>query len=400
MLNSISTSDQKYNKIGTLDLNTFVHNKSEINMIVTWIKTPISKLSNGNQLMVSGDIGIGKSAIVNSALAYTKSNFQLLNEILGKIKDDKMLEKIYANCSNNNTIIVCDNIETITNLTEKKMLIKLSKIKGTVKIIYIANNVHSKTIIEIKKKAKTIKLSKPTKQEMLKIASQYIDASVEDKIALIEIVDNDIRQMINLCKLYQMIKHEYSVSEYIELVNKKAYNLQLFDTLNVLMHRDDLSLKEMMQYHDTDKIVITAMLIQNMCDSVNKTKYLSELAEIYDLFSKSDIVENIIFSEQLWDNHNLQSVYAIMMPLITFNNCQKIKKKIDYCIDFNKMSIKNINKKNINMVLNCINNTEFDDMLYMSSCMENPDFVRDFIDKYKTSKSIADIVKKTNKMHE
>jgi hypothetical protein len=163
MLNSISTSDQKYNKIGTLDLNTFVHNKSEINMIVTWIKTPISKLSNGNQLMVSGDIGIGKSAIVNSALAYTKSNFQLLNEILGKIKDDKMLEKIYANCSNNNTIIVCDNIETITNLTEKKMLIKLSKIKGTVKIIYIANNVHSKTIIEIKKKAKTIKLSKHNK---------------------------------------------------------------------------------------------------------------------------------------------------------------------------------------------------------------------------------------------
>jgi len=132
-----------------------------------------------------------------------------------------------------------------------------------------------------------------------------------------------------------------------------------------------------------EKVIIPLMIHQNYPKCI--TDYQNDvkdetllLAEISNLFSVGDIIENYIYSEQIWNLQDVHGYYTCIAPAYKLSNInirtnpENLKKKLDFPYDLNKTSIRKINKKNIINANMCLVGMEkMNVQVYIKVIMQN-----------------------------
>ncbi len=421
-----------------LDLNLNININEDI-IIKKDYKTKTDKTSC---LIITGNHGIGKTCSVLAILNENNYTIQTLN--LSKIKTNQNIKETLDSISlstsnfnlmshfNKNTniknILVIDEIEAISSITEKACimeLIKLNEEKWFFPIIFISNNQHNKFVGEIKKNAHEVKLWSPNDDDMAKLlkkiclkANMKIE-SEESINNIINLCQKDMRKLVmvlqELRSLYanangntngntngNINKYKYNedtkdkiilktekINDYILSTKKKDFDFDLFKASeNLLLKYENID--NALRYYDIDKTTIPLMIQQNYIDCIDEyyingntqeetEKKKFEIAnKVNSYICKGDIVENYIHSEMCWDINIAHALYSSIIPSyllktdleITDSLLNAIKINLLYPVDLNRFSIKKINKININNVNNTFDNMNIEDYLYLNQIIK------------------------------
>ena len=384
-LDNFETNKQLYCK-NTLDINVnididIIDTDDNMDDIKIPIKTPDNPDKNNNScLFVVGNHGVGKTSTIMTILKNKKYNIKniALNNI-NNIKNsedyiDKLLvgKHIYNNLINKDDkpyVIVIDEIESIIYPAEKKfilLLLKKNKILWKNPIIFIANNKHNKFISIIKANSKTIYIDQPTDTDLKELLFRICMVEkiyLENQETADEIViqaQKDYRRL--LCILQDLkinygnnISNEY-INEYYILSKKKDTDVDIYKAVSSLMVGYK-NIEESMRLYEGEKVIIPLMFHQNYTKFISKYSKKENshdiLATIANSFAKGDLIENYIYGDQNWDMQEIHGYYTCVNPSFILSNenigvNETITRQIlDFPYDFNRTSIKNINKKNI-----------------------------------------------------
>lgn len=367
-------------------INDIVGCKKQITELLTWLKnfnTQIKIKKNkvkeySSCAYVSGDHGVGKTTLVNVCLkhaGYQVRNISFTNALIEDISDILTQNTIY---NNKPYVYVIDEIETITSTNEKNgisEIIKNNTINRHCPIIFIGSNKHKKFNILLKKECFNIILYKPTINEMCKVL-ENICINEKMKLEGVDVVETiikhsqeDYRRLIiilgELLRSYGMKTiTKTHIDNYILFSTEKNTDISIFDnTIHLFSHYSNIN--ETLKIYNSDKINIPLMVHQNhfTTNSYVKTKTLTEKLELsYDItssLSKGDVIDNFIYSEQIWALQDTYCFYSCTYPSYKINNNINTKQLIhdtinpyykpkfttQYPKDPNRTSTKCINKK-------------------------------------------------------
>jgi DNA polymerase/3'-5' exonuclease PolX len=93
------------------------------------------------------------------------------------------------------------------------------------------------------------------------------------------------------------------------------------------------------------------------------------LCEIANKISLSDNIETSIYSDQNWFLHPIHGFFSCIYIsyLLNKHNINPLQlSNVKFCMDLNKTSLKNINKKNINIIHNLLNTKDISDILMLN----------------------------------
>jgi DNA polymerase III delta prime subunit len=396
-------------------LNTFNRNK---NKIIT-IKKNNKKINNRilenmhSCLIITGNHGSGKTSIVKTILknmGYMIENFNLNNikngtNIKQSIKNQMISSDVMKlmTSSKQKSVLLIDEIESITSTTDKNALLtlqKLNDIEWYYPIIFIANNQHNKLISEIKKGSEKVKLHQPTDQEMehiLKNICKKENINITGKGVIkiiIEHSQSDIRRLINTL---QDIKYAYGdneinmerIIEYCNSSKLKDADIDLYKATNGLLY-DYKNINTGLRLYETEKVLLPLMIHQNYIKNImtnvpNKEDQLAIIKKISESLVMGDIVENYIYGYQNWDMQDIHGYYTCVGPSYYSKKAMVNPTKIntEFTADLNKTSIKNINKKNISKTNQCMTGMNINDYIYINK------IIRKLLDENKIEECVS-----------
>jgi DNA polymerase III delta prime subunit len=367
---------EKYNPKKISDI---VGHKEIISQIIEWI-TNFSK-SNNSSLIISGNHGIGKNITIN--LILKELNYDIIYISSSNIKDNKSINKILIKNdsieffkSNKKSAIIIDNTENITLSTEKNMLLELYKENEKKKILpifFLTNEQHSKLISDIKKTCYEIKFTVPLINDFLvyiKNICKLEDINITDEKILLNIIkftQFDIRKLIYIL---QDLKFTFGntlidlckCKKYFQSTQKKNMDIGLFDSTKELLDNYK-SIDKCLNLYETEKVLLPLMIFENYPKSVlnrnysNGVNFYESISKISDSISMGDVIETNIYTDQNWYLQSLHGMYTCCFTTYELSKFTQKNNKynIIFSSDLNKTSIKNINKKNINIIQNKIN---------------------------------------------
>jgi hypothetical protein len=343
--------------------------------------------------------------MVNNINLSNLSLIKNIDEYIDKLMNGKHIYNHLVVKNDRKNIILIDEIESIIYPIEKKfiiMLLKKNEILWKCPIIFIANNKHNKFISTIKANSKIIYFDQPTISDMKQL---LLNVCLKEKLyleneevadAIISHSQKDYRRLLFIIQDVMTnygnnISHEY-IQEYCYLSKKKDTDIDIYKAVSSMIG-DYKSIDECIRYYEGEKVIIPLLLHQNY------TKYLCKYSkndDMYDLvsdislsFAKGDIIENYIYGEQIWDMQEIHGFYTCVVPSYKLHNEKLgvsediIKQILDFPYDFNRTSIKNINKKNINNSKLKLTNFEIKDFI----CLNN--FVKKMIEDEKIKECAA-----------
>jgi len=346
-------------------------------------------------LLIIGEHGIGKSC---SAIAVLNElNFNYYQVVLTKIKTSKNVldnvNKLLKNRniidkSNNNTqkfAVIVDDVESANSPIEKNFIITLLKQNEEnwhCPLIFISSGKHSKIVSVLKKNSNVIYFNKPTSENlMLSLTNVYkeeglyfADQEVANKI--ISISQHDYRKLLTCL---QDLKNEFGdkkitikdLNKFCNNTKTKDIDVEIFKATSELL-TNYKNINECLRLYESEKVIIPLMVHQNYTKCIGSGNI--ESIELINKISKSlafgDLIENYVFSEQNWDMYEIHGFFSCINPSFKLKNQQTnneyFTKSLEFPLDFNKTSIKKINKRNIINSSNCFKNLNIDDFVYAS----------------------------------
>ncbi len=436
-INKNKSNDSLQNDDIETDIENDIDNDNDNDMEID-TKIKINNNPNKSCMIVTGNHGIGKTAVITTILKHLKytiyqinfnkiDNFKNIDEFIEKpIFGNSILEKINNN-KNENKIILIDNLESILSINQKKFLIKLTKyndINWKIPIIYISNNKHSKLVYFIKKLSYEIKIQDPTKEVMENILctvcmKENINIGDEKIIdELIKYSGYDIRALLtHLQTLKNIYNGKYiSMDDFNKFIitNKmKDNDPSIFSATHKLFYGYD-NIDNIIRLFETEKTVMPLMIQQHYIDYL-KGNNLDIINKISKSLSYGDILENYIYENNIYDIRDIQSFYQCVYPsfLLTRKlnpnneNINKFDGFFDYPKDLNKTSIRCINyTKNINPSNKVFTGMSINDYLYFNKIIRSVinsnelNKCNDYMDKYNCNISLLESVLKINKIDE
>jgi replication factor C subunit 1 len=378
------------NKYKPNSINDIIGNSNNINYIINWL----NNLNDNYSIIISGNQGIGKTLIIKLILEKLNYLVHIINP--NDIKDHRFYHDIseyydYQNSiffklnpNNKKIALVFDEIENITLTSEKKYIMDIFKDNNKMKsfpLIFISNNQHSKLLNDLRKNCNEIIFNQPSINDMNNIIIKILKSenikynNIDSFISLIHFSQFDIRRLINLLQeLSFHIKNNFIDDELIlEFINKsrlKNTDIGLFDsTLNIL--NNPLDFDTVINLYESEKVLLPLMIHENYIKKINKNNsnnVLDICSSISDSISKGDNIETTIYTDQNWflqNIHGFFTCYNISHLINKLENNNKIN-KIDFSLDLNKTSLKNINKKNINNLSKIINNKSNQEIILLN----------------------------------
>lgn len=367
-------------------------NKDVIKQIIKLLKE-----NTKSTIIISGNHGIGKTCAIMTILEELKFNIKIIN--FNKIKIKNIPEILNSMINNNNvlsminneenkTVLVIDNLDSITSKTDIcciNELVSLNDKKKIIPIILIGNNKHNKFISELKKKAiASIKMKSPNVNEMYNIIKKISEKEKinweNDKIITTKFIPHcqyDLQRLISLLQELKSVNNETPITsknltKFCDISKKKDLDNDLWKSSDNLIFKYD-GINNILQNYESDKVNLPLMIQQNYIktlDTKNPACY-SVAKNISESLSFGDIIENYIYGNQNWSLYDVHGFYSCVLPSFLINTLRnKDDFKLTYPEDFYRTSIKYINKKNIGNIDEYINNLNIDDYIYLNQIIK------------------------------
>lgn len=361
---------------------------------------------NAPSIIISGPLGVGKTMSVDLLLkenGFEKLTTDLSDIYCKKTKTDngsvsRSVENFYSFVQQKRKLsllggydysksaLVFDDISRITNPKKKdaiKSLIKLNNKNKKIPIIIIANDKHNKMVGELKKmisypsskqkgkkEVNEIHMKNPSPFEIIplinkickteKIDFQKRKGDTEDiNDMIIDHTQFDIRRLINTLEEIKQIHGNNSIttdtlSKYMETSRKKDIDPGIYEGTRILLNRYD-GIDNALSIYCEDRSTIPLIFHENYpCNistqypRMNNQKKTEMLVSISKNISESDKIDGIIYSNQCWSLQPTHGFYSCAYPSYIVNKNPlkgNIYEKYAYTKDYNKTSIKKINKK-------------------------------------------------------
>jgi len=359
-------------------------------------------------LIISGPIGIGKTIMVDLILKanhFDKVTTNLSDIYCKKTKTDagnitRSVETYYnmlrqkknlcmlGSTEFNKVALVFDDISNISNPKKKdavKALIKRNNKDKKFPIIIIANNKHNKLVGELRKmvtytiKGKPPPFNKVTNEVVLKVPQNRDIREFVEKICAKEginflqkkaddddiydlLVDHsqyDIRRLINMLEELKQMYDTKNITvelfeEYMETSKKKDSDPGIFEGTRILLNRYN-GIDNALSVYREDRTTIPLIFHENYPANISYQypklsvdKQVDILVDVSKNISESDKVDGLIYSNQYWSLQPAHGFYSCVLPSYIINKTPgKMFKHEQYAYtkDYNKTSIKKINKK-------------------------------------------------------
>ena len=400
-----------YDKYRPTKISDLVGNKKGIQSVIKWIESIDSKDPKKRySLLVIGPHGAGKSIAIEVILKHFKysvknisrynlKEYKSVDDLVKKINSSNISDVLNKDKSEKFVLLI-DEIESITSSSNRKQILELQKINDVgmyFPIIFISNGQHNKFLTSILKKSFKVNFYQPYHSDIysliLKIVkSENLTINSEIIGQIITHSQYDIRRLLNVMyDIYEMgdISNEiesYKNTSKLKDIERNLYTSTkdlLFNYKNIedclsIFESETVKLPQQVHFYYLNKITNSTQFVKN-----NRSKKSLELAcQLAESLSYGDLVENYIHSGQNWDIQEIHGYLTCAYPSYYLS----LLKTVDvmpinqFAIDFNKTSIRNINKtKNIDVAAQIFKNKCIMDFIYMSA------LVNDYIIKYTSS---------------
>ena len=352
-----------------------------------------------SSLTLIGNHGSGKTCLIITILK--SMGYEIENICMSSIKSGKNITNkinnimkgtnIFNSLNNRNIIkkaIVIDEIETMTSHVEKKFIediLKFNNDKWYFPVIFISNLKHSPLMTLLKKNTLNVRINQPTGENIDKLFKKILIGegikfqSIKAINKIREHIQFDYRRLLyvlhDLHENYlKNILTEKDIDEYCDTSKTKDTYIEIHKSSAELILKYK-NMGDCFRLYSGEKVIIPLMIHQNYPKCI--TDYQNDvkdetllLAEISNLFSVGDIIENYIYSEQIWNLQDVHGYYTCIAPAYKLSNInirtnpENLKKKLDFPYDLNKTSIRKINKKNIINANMCLVGMDIQDLMY------------------------------------
>lgn len=353
-------------------------------------------------LFVDGKHGVGKTCIISTILkdkGYTVHTLDiqpikteadtkklLIDTVLRKnVLDQFALIENEGVCKRYKHAILIDRLESITSTTERNCIMNIIKLNDTYwfcPIIFISSSQHIKFTQEVLKKCSyltiyplddlsmLIYLNTVSNNESIKFAGS------STKRLVVENAQGDIRRLLELLHdlkytFGENVITDESFIEYTSHCQTKDLDFELFTISGKLFTRYS-SINECLKLYELEKTLLPLMLHENYIDGLlcgdfhdNDFKIAVELSRS---LARGDIIDNNINGDQNWDLRDVHGFFSCVVPSNLLTNANKNKNmfRFVYPTDYNRTSIRNINKKKVTSILKCFTNMNVIDILNIS----------------------------------
>ena len=322
------------------NINDIYGNKGIISTIDTYISSLKEDIKINKNILISGDTGIGKTSIAKILLE--KNNYRVIefnatningsdtikNALRNSLYHENILEMF--NQDKKRTAVLIDEFDSLISMGTKggmtELLTILKKSKSSKKsndkintpIIFTCRNIRHSKITDLRKLVKEFKLKALTKIDksgLLKkiIEREKIQFDFDALQIYIKSLDDDIRNIINnfqyLCNSNKHITID-NINILINSDNKKDKDEQLYDGINKIFFKKNLSNYEVESIYELDTFFVPLLIHENYVSMLSSNKknnktskkiYYKQLTDISSYIVEHDIINKHIFNECCWE---------------------------------------------------------------------------------------------------
>lgn len=453
-----SSSDIIGNKVQIQKLNKFIKQFTVKKINVDTIKNP--------NIIISGPIGIGKTLMVDLILKENNiekvvtnltdisckknksdinSNVKTVQSYYNSLRQKKSMT-MSGEYKENKIALVFDDISNISNPKKRDVIKSLVKLNNKFKrfaIIVIANDKHNKLVGDLKKMItyiiknpqglknnkiiNEIIMTRPSFMEIIPFITRIckseniklIKNKNDDEDIVLQLIEHsqyDIRRLVNILAELKQIYENTDITlgifeNYMETSKKKDLDPGIYEGTRVLLNRYT-DINTALTVYSEDRSTIPLIVHENYPANIyhqyprmSIENQINLLVDISKSISESDKIDGLIYSSQCWSLQPVHGFYSCVMPSYYINKIPNKMFKMEkyvYTKDYNKTSIKKINKKVIKKAREnqLLKKLSVDDFLHMCSILKkliiekNVDALCELLEPYKFTylKEIESIV--------
>ena len=275
--------------------------------------------------------------------------------------------------------LIIDNFDIIninTLKTETIDFINLNSSKKIIPMIIICNDINCKIVKDLKLNLKEIEAvnfevdKKNMYETVFRICERKnIRIPYKNVVLLCNSLNYNIKNILNLVYVYSIwfSKTRGDLQDFFfhftQKHSLKSFNTDILNSIKNLM-KNETSIEVINSIYNNDKVLVPLMFHENYFKYIffKKNRHFSQddftaLAQISKCFSIGDFIETHIYSDQNWnlqENHRFIScIYTLEIIKNNFLLGDSDVNSIvfNYNSELNKTSLKNINRKNINHII-------------------------------------------------
>lgn len=366
--------------------------------------------------VLTGDHGTGKTAMVRAVLNGMGYLIKSVNFAkMGTIKAiDDFIENLLTgediydtieNTKHRKFAIIADEIQSVSTPKEKLVinnLLRLNSEKWACPVIFIGSNKHKKIMSLVKKDCYHIAMYAPSNNDMAYLLERIctgegmqFDAKNTNVIdIIIAHCQSDYRRLIvTLGELYRLYGKNVitliHLNNYMKFTEEKDMDRSIYENTNRLLSQYD-GINPALKVFENDKTIMPLMMHQNHFLATNryiknKAKLINLSAEMAENLAHGDVVDNYIYSDQIWSLQETHGFYTCVYPSFKLNNNIDTKKLAtdsknpyykptfisQYPKDLNRTSTRCINYKNVKIANEYINDMTIEDYVMAVKLIKN-----------------------------
>ena len=191
---------------------------------------------------------------------------------------------------------------------------------------------------------------------------------------IVEYSQNDYRKLFSILQeltIFNKFITLNDVENYCSYSKKKDVDTNIYmSTSKMLIYNE--SIGECLRMYNSDKKTYPLMIQENYPTFITDfcaPKNYKTSAEISRSIAFGDLVDNYIFSDQNWDMVEVHGFFSCVLPshlLFKINRTATLESllgKLKYPLDFNRTSIKQINRRNVYKTSEYLTNFEIHDFI-------------------------------------
>lgn len=352
-------------------------------MTVLSLKKHLLSLKNNSELnrniLITGITGIGKTSIAKAVLKecnyriieFNATNITGASTIKNTVKNSLYHENIIEmfNQDKKKTAILIDEFDALISMGTKggmtELMSMIKKSEFDTPIIFTSKDIRHAKLTELRKIVKEFKLKQLTKidkEQLLTkiIKDENLNFDFDALIMYVKKLDNDVRTIINDLQYLCTGNKHITIDNLSILMDKDKNNIQdqdiqLFDGVNSLFYKKDLSNFEAETIYEMDTFFIPLLIHENYisslygikkADKTTSSELFKKIKNLSDCVAYHDYINTYIFSNCKWDiNQYLPYIHTKPINNILTDYNKKTEIQFKWTTMFGNISLHHRNLK-------------------------------------------------------